>query len=218
MADIFELFKLIEKKTPAPATPPTHIIAGLGNPGREYERTRHNAGFMALDDLAARLHADVSRTKFNALCGDAMLGERRVLLMKPLTFMNASGESIRDAADFYKIPPENILVLVDDIYQDAGRMRVRKNGSDGGQRGLKSIIYQLSSDQFPRIRFGVGQKPNPEYELKDWVLGVFPQADMAALRTCFPLIEQAAKLIFDGKFENAMGLCNGHRPDNGDMK
>lgn len=218
MADIFELFKLIEKKTPSPSTPPTHIIAGLGNPGKEYERTRHNAGFMALDYLAGRLHADVSRSKFNALCGDAMLGERRVLLMKPLTFMNSSGESIRDAADFYKIPPENILVLVDDIYQDAGRMRVRKNGSDGGQRGLKSIIYQLSSDQFPRIRFGVGQKPNPAYELKDWVLGVFPQADLAALQSCFPLLEEAAKLIFDGKFENAMGLCNGHRPDNGVSK
>lgn len=214
MTDIFELFKRIEKKEAAPQTPPTHIIAGLGNPGKEYARTRHNAGFMALDFLAARLGADVSRGKFNALCGDAMLGGRRVLLMKPLTLMNASGEAVRDAANFYKIPVENILVLVDDIYQDVGRMRVRAGGSDGGQRGLKSIIYQLSSDRFPRIRFGVGQKPNPQYDLAAWVVGTLPPSDLDKLTACFPLIEEAAKLIFDGKTDAAMGLCNGFHPEN----
>lgn len=215
MADIFDLFKQISHKESTPSAPPTHIIAGLGNPGKEYDRTRHNAGFMALDALAAALGADVSRSKFNALCGDATLNGRRVLLMKPLTFMNASGESIRDAANFYKIPPENILVLVDDIYQDVGRMRVRKNGSDGGHNGLKSILYQLSSDQFPRIRLGVGQKPNPQYDLAAWVLGVFPPSDLEKLRSCFPLIREAASLIFDGQTDRAMTLCNGHRPADG---
>ena len=213
MADIFDLFKQIAKKESSPAGKPTHIIAGLGNPGKEYERTRHNAGYMALDHLAACLGTDVSRSRFNALCGDAMLGEARVLLMKPLTFMNASGEAVRAAMDFYKIPAENVLILVDDIYQDAGRMRVRGGGSDGGQKGLKSIIRELGTDAFPRIRFGVGQKPNPQYELADWVLGVLPEADMKKLQTCFPLVEEAAKRIFAGKLDLAMGLCNGHRPE-----
>ena len=213
MADIFDLFKQIAKKETAPQTPPTHIIAGLGNPGAEYASTRHNAGYMALDALASALHADVTRSKFNALCGDAMLGETRVLLLKPLTFMNASGESVKAAADFYKIPPENILVLVDDIYQDPGRMRVRGDGSDGGQRGLRSIIAELGTDKFPRIRFGVGKKPHPDYDLRDWVLGNLSAEDRKAMQSCFPLTEQAASLIFAGKTDQAMGLCNGHRPD-----
>ena len=218
MADIFDLFKQIAAKNPSPSTPPTHIIAGLGNPGKEYEKTRHNAGFMALDHLAAKLGVDVSRSRFNALCGDAMLGETRVLLMKPLTYMNASGEAIRAAMDFYKIPAENVLVLVDDICQDPGRMRVRGNGSDGGQRGLRSIIRETGTDAFPRIRFGVGQKPHPQYDLADWVLGVLPAEDMKKLQTCFPLVEEAARMIFAGKMDAAMGLCNGHRPASEEKK
>lgn len=213
MADIFDLFKQIASKDNTPLGPVTHIIAGLGNPGKEYENTRHNAGYMALDHLAGALGANVSRSRFQALCGEATLGSRHVLLMKPLTFMNASGEAVRAAADFHKIPPENILILVDDIYQDPGHMRVRKSGSDGGQRGLKSVIRELGTDLFPRIRFGVGQKPNPQYELADWVLGVLPQEDKKKLCGCFPLIEQAATWIFDGETERAMTLCNGHRPE-----
>ena len=213
MAAIFDLFKQIAKQNTTPSAPPTHIIAGLGNPGAEYAKTRHNAGFMALDHLAAKLGADVSRLKFHALCGDARIGEHRVLLMKPQTFMNLSGDAISEAAAFYKIPAENILILVDDVCQDAGRMRVRGSGSHGGQNGLKSIIQRLGTDKFPRIRFGVGQKPNPQYDLAAWVLGTLPQADMKKLQCCFPLIEEAAKQIFDGKIDGAMGLCNGHRPD-----
>lgn len=211
MADIFDLFKQIAKKESTPTAAPTHIIVGLGNPGKEYEKTRHNAGYMALDYLASKLGADVSRSKFNALCGDARLGDTRILLMKPLTFMNASGEAVRAAMDFYKIPVENVLVLVDDVCQDPGRMRVRASGSDGGQRGLRSIIRETGTDAFPRIRFGVGQKPHPQYELADWVLGVLPAEDMKKLQTCFPLVEEAAKMIFAGKIDGAMGLCNGHR-------
>ena len=128
MADIFDLFKQIAKQNTAPSAAPTHIIAGLGNPGKEYERTRHNAGFMAMDHLSAKLGVSVSRLKFKALCGEAQIGSHRVLLMKPQTFMNLSGDAISEAASFYKIPPENILILVDDVCQDTGRMRVRQSG------------------------------------------------------------------------------------------
>ncbi len=215
MADIFELFKQIEKKRETAGAAPTHIIAGLGNPGREYERTRHNAGFHALDYLSDVLGVSVNRVKFSALCADAQLGQYRVLLMKPQTYMNASGDAIRAAADFYKIPPENILVLVDDIYQDAGRMRVRADGSHGGHNGLKSIEVQLSTPKYPRIRFGVGQKPSPQYDLAAWVLGKMPPDDITKLVSCFPLVKDAALQIFDGKMDAAMGLCNGHRPPEG---
>lgn len=212
MADIFDLFKKIEKKTTSPDSAPTHIIAGLGNPGREYERTRHNAGFLALDYLADKLGVSCTRAKFNALCTDAKLGAYRVLLMKPQTFMNASGEAIRQAADFYKIPPENILVLVDDIYQDAGRMRVRKDGSHGGHNGLKNIEANLGTSAYPRIRLGVGQKPSPQYDLIAWVLGVMPKEDITKIVSCFTLVDKAAEMIFAGNVGGAMGLCNGHRP------
>lgn len=212
MADIFELFKQIEKKRETASAAPTHIIAGLGNPGREYERTRHNAGFHALDYLSDMLGVSVTRAKFNALCAEAQLGAYRMLLMKPQTYMNASGDAIRAAADFYKIPPENILVLVDDIYQDAGRMRIRADGSHGGHNGLRSIEAQLGTSKYPRIRFGVGQKPSPQYDLAAWVLGKMPKEDIAKMVTCFPLVKDAAEKIFDGKTDTAMGLCNGHRP------
>lgn len=218
MADIFELFKQIEKKRETASAAPTHIIAGLGNPGKEYERTRHNAGFHALDYLSDVLGVSVNRAKFSALCADAQLGPYRVLLMKPQTYMNASGDAIRAAADFYKIPPENILVLVDDIYQDAGRMRVRLDGSHGGHNGLKSIEAQIGA-KYPRIRFGVGQKPSPQYDLAAWVLGKMQKEDIAGLVSCFPLVKDAAEKIFDGKADTAMGMCNGHRPpDTGSEK
>jgi PTH1 family peptidyl-tRNA hydrolase len=164
-----------------------------------------------VDYLSDVLGVSVNRAKFNALCGDAQLGPYRVLLMKPQTFMNASGDAIRAAADFYKIPPENILVLVDDIYQDAGRMRVRADGSHGGHNGLRSIEGHIGA-KYPRIRLGVGQKPSPQYDLAAWVLGVMPKEDIAKLVTCFPLLRDAAEKIFAGKTADAMGICNGHRP------
>lgn len=149
------------------------LIAGLGNPGPEYEKTRHNTGFMSLDLLAARLQVKVSKERFKALTAQADFDGQRLLLMKPLTFMNASGIAIEAAAHFYKIPPERVLVLFDDISLPVGKLRIRKNGSAGGHNGLKSIISCLGSDQFPRVKIGVGAKPHPDYDLADWVLSNF---------------------------------------------
>ena len=148
-----------------PAGKPEYIVAGLGNPGKDYAATRHNAGFMALDHLAQRLNAKVNRAKFDALCGDAGIGGRAVLLMKPQTYMNASGIAISAAAEYYKIPPEHVIVLCDDITQAPGKLRIRRSGSAGGHNGLKSIIGMLDSENFPRIRLGIGEEPSAGYDL-----------------------------------------------------
>ena len=153
------------------------LIAGLGNPGSEYEKTRHNTGFMSLDLLAARLQVKVSKERFKALTAQADFDGQRLLLMKPQTYMNASGIAIEAAAHFYKIPPERVLVLFDDISLPVGRLRIRKNGSAGGHNGLKSIISCLGSDQFPRVKIGVGDKPHPDYDLADWVLSTVSKAE-----------------------------------------
>lgn len=149
----------------------SYIIAGLGNPGREYAGTRHNAGFIALDALAQKCGAHVDRIKYKSLCGDAKIGGNRVLLLKPQTFMNNSGEAVRDAAAFYKIPMDHVIVLYDDISLEPGTIRLRPKGSDGGHNGIKSIIYLSGTDVFPRVKIGVGAKPRPEYDLAAWVLG-----------------------------------------------
>ena len=146
------------------------LIVGLGNPGSQYDRTRHNAGFLALDRLAGQLGAKVNRVRFRAMTAQATIGGEKVLLMKPQTFMNASGLSVQPAAAFYKIPPERILVLFDDISLPPGKVRIRAEGSAGGHNGLKSIISALGSQAFPRVKIGVGEKPHPDYDLKDWVL------------------------------------------------
>lgn len=206
MANIFDLFKQIEKER-EPLVPITHIVAGLGNPGAEYTYTRHNAGFLAMDCLTRKLNVTVNRFKFNALTGEATVAGRRVLLMKPQTFMNHSGESVRDAAAFYKISPENILILCDDINLDVGKLRIRRKGSDGGQRGLRDVIYQLNSDAFPRIRMGVGRVP-PGGDVVNWVLGKLPETEREIF---FKVLEQAAvavPLIVEGKIDLAMGRCN----------
>ena len=199
MSNIFDLFKQIEKKDTPAAGNLTHLVVGLGNPGDKYTFTRHNTGFMALDFIAEKCGVRVDRARFKSLCADARIGEHRVLLMKPQTFMNLSGEAVREAADFYKIPPENILVLFDDINFDVGVMRIRRNGSDGGHNGIKSIIYQLNSDAFPRVKIGVGAKPDPDYELADWVLGNIPKGDLPTLQTALEHAADAALcLIADG--------------------
>ena len=206
MANIFDLFKKIEKPASAPVT---HIVCGLGNPGEKYEKTRHNAGFLAIDTLCQQLGARCDRAKFKALTGEATIGDVRVLLMKPQTFMNLSGEAVAEAARFYKIPAENIIVISDDVAQDIGRVRIRKSGSAGGQKGLKSIIEHLKSDTFPRIRIGVGQKPNPEYDLADWVLGKFPKEDEKALFAVLNIMPNILALILKGDFDKAMCDYNG---------
>ena len=162
------------------------LIAGLGNPGPEYEKTRHNTGFMSLDLLAARLQVKVSKERFKALTAQADFDGQRLLLMKPLTFMNASGIAIEAAAHFYKIPPERVLVLFDDISLPVGKLRIRKNGSAGGHNGLKSIISCLGSDQFPRVKIGVGAKPHPDYDLADWVLSTVSKTECPTIRRLCP--------------------------------
>ena len=157
MSNIFDIFKKIEKEKDDRALAPiTHLVVGLGNPGDKYFYTRHNAGFLAMDYISQKCGTQVNRSKFKALVGEATIAGKRVLLMKPQTYMNASGEAVKEAMAFYKIPIENVIVLSDDVNLDVGRMRVRKNGSDGGQKGLRSIITLSASDNFPRIRFGVG--------------------------------------------------------------
>ena len=209
MADIFDIFKKIEKEKSDRANQSiTHILVGLGNPGAKYENTRHNAGFMAIDHIAAKCGATINRSKFHALVGEATVGGKRVLLMKPQTFMNESGIAVSEAAAFYKVSASNIIVMSDDINLDVGRMRVRGSGSDGGQKGLRSIINMMSSDAFPRIRFGVGKKPHPDYDLADWVLGNFSAEDKKKLAACFdPAFEGFLKLL-GGDVDAAMQICN----------
>lgn len=184
------------------------IIVGLGNPGREYESTRHNAGFLAVDNLADRLGVKVDRLKFKSLCGDAMIGEHRVLLMKPSTFMNNSGEAVREAMRFYKLTADHLLVLFDDVSLDVGRLRIRRQGSDGGHNGIKSIIYLIGADDFPRVKIGVGKKPHPDYDLAAWVLGKFQKADSELLDKVFDTAAEAAVLIVSGEIETAMNRYN----------
>ena len=202
MSNIFDLFKSIEKKTET--GPVTHIVVGLGNPGAKYEKTRHNAGFVAIDHIAAKLGVKLDRVKFHALVCECELGGKRVLLMKPETFMNNSGVAIGEAAKFYKIPPERVIVLHDEISFDAGLFRIRRKGSAGGHNGLKSIIEHLGSDGFPRIKIGVGQKPSPDYDLVDWVLGKFPKEAEAAIGARLDDIHSATELMVRGEIDLAM--------------
>ena len=214
MGNIFELFEKISGKgAPSPSQPAVEwIVAGLGNIGREYEMTRHNIGFMALDVLSGSLGSTVDRLRFRASVGRAEIGGRGVLLMKPRTYMNSSGEAVRDAAEFYKVPPERILVFVDDINLDIGRLRFRRSGSDGGHNGLKSIIYQLNSDAFPRIRIGAGKKP-PEYDMINWVLAKLPDDTLDPLKRAVVTAVDSVENVILGRYEEVMQTCNGFRAE-----
>lgn len=203
MSNIFDLFKKIEKTREAKA-PITHIVVGLGNIGKQYERTRHNVGFLAIDYIAERLGVKIDRVKFHASVCECNIGGVGVLLMKPSTLMNNSGIAIAEAAGFYKIPPENVIVLHDEISFDPGKIRIRRKGSAGGHNGLKSIIAHLGSQDFPRVKIGVGQKPSPEYDLADFVLSKLPDADFAQISERFPDIFESVKLITAGDIETAM--------------
>lgn len=185
-----------------------YIIAGLGNPGAKYEMTRHNAGFLAIDMLAMKQNKEIKRLKFHALTCDAEIEGKKCLLMKPQTFMNNSGEAIGEAAKFYKIPPQNIIVLSDDISLDVGKIRIRRKGSAGGHNGLKSIIAHLGSEDFPRVKIGVGKKPNAYMDLADWVLGRFPKELEPQLKEALENANGAISLIVLDKFDRAMNLYN----------
>ena len=202
MSNIFDLFKKIEKQVDT--TPVSFIIAGLGNIGKQYEKTRHNIGFLAIDYIAERAGVKIDRVKFHSTVAEAQIGGARVLLMKPTTLMNNSGVAVGEAAAFYKIPPERVLILHDEISFDPGVIRIRRKGSAGGHNGLKSIIAHLSSDEFPRVKIGVGKKPSPEYDLVDFVLGKFPEADLKAISERFADISAAAEDIIGGKIDAAM--------------
>ncbi len=209
MANIFDLFKQISSESAAKSGNIEYIVVGLGNPGREYEKTRHNAGFMTLDYISGRCAADINRAKYQALVGEATIAGKRVLLMKPQTFMNNSGEAVSAAAKFYKIPPEHIIVISDDISLDVGRVRVRRNGSHGGQKGLKSIEEQLGSREYVRIKMGVGAKPHPDYDLAAWVLSTFSAKDMEQFASNYSRVYDGLCRILEGDIDGAMQICNG---------
>lgn len=209
MPTLDELFaKIASKREPAPTGPVEYIIVGLGNPGKQYEGTRHNVGFMALDFLAQSLGVRVERLKFQSLTGDAVIAGKRVLLMKPHTYMNLSGQAVRDAAAFHKVPMDRVLVVADDISLPVGSLRIRKKGSDGGHNGLKNIIYLTGRDDFPRVKIGVGQKPRPDYDLVDWVLGRFPPEEVEIIHRLFRDIPPICEHFVEGKLEQAMSRYN----------
>ncbi len=209
MSNIFDIFKKLEKEKASDNIQPiTHIIVGLGNTGREYENTRHNIGFCAIDYIAGRCGVSINRAKFDALVADTTIAGKRVLLMKPQTLMNASGRAVAPAASFYKVEPENIIVLSDDVNLDVGRMRVRGSGSDGGQKGLRSIIEKLGSNEFPRIRIGVGKKPHPDYDLAAWVLGNFSPEDKTKISELYSTLFEGVEKLLYGDIDGAMQICN----------
>ncbi len=210
MIDIFAQLEKLKKKPAgaAPTGPVEFLVVGLGNPGGKYEITRHNAGFLAVDRCAEKLGVKIDRIKFKSLCGEAMIAGRRVLFLKPSTFMNNSGEAVRDAAQFHKVPSDRILVIYDDISLDVGGVRIRRKGSDGGHNGIKSILYLLGRDDFPRIKIGVGKKPHPDYDLADWVLSRFTPKDLEVLNPVFDNTLDMVTKIVSGQIDQAMNLYN----------
>ena len=188
------------------------LIVGLGNPGKEYERSRHNCGFRALDILAGKLNAKVDKLKFQGLYTQTTYNGIKLYLLKPQTYMNLSGKSVVQLSAFFKIPPQRIIVLFDDISLAPGRLRVRAEGSAGGHNGIKSIIQELGSQDFPRVKIGVGAKPNPDYDLADWVLGSFSALDEKAMAVSLENAGQAALTIIDKGIPEAANRFNGSHP------
>ena len=183
------------------------MIVGLGNPGKSYENTRHNVGFRAVDLLAKELGADILKLKHKALYGEAKAGDKRILLVKPQTFMNLSGEAVAPLAKFYGIEPQNILVIFDDIALPLGKIRIRRSGSDGGHNGLKSLQLHLGQE-YPRVKIGVGEKPHPDYDLAKWVLSKFTDSEEKSLQPALEKAVQAALSVADKGCEQSMGQFN----------
>lgn len=203
---IMELFDKISTGTKT--GPVEYIIVGLGNPGTQYQDTRHNAGFMAIDTMAEKYGAEVKRIKFKSLCGECTIGDKKCLLMKPSTFMNNSGEAVVEAMNFYKLGPENLIVIYDDISLEPSKLRIRRKGSDGGHNGIKSIIYLTGEDTFPRIKIGVGRKPHPQYNLADWVLSNFKSEEIPLIKEACQNAAEAAQLMVSDKINEAMNKFN----------
>lgn len=206
---IFDIFDQLNKdKAPEPAGAVEYIIAGLGNPGVQYENTRHNAGYMTVDTLAKKNNFEIKKLKFKSLTADTTIAGKRCLVMKPTTYMNNSGEAIVEAMNFYKIPIENVIICYDDISLDPGKLRIRRKGSDGGHNGIKSIIYLTGSQDFPRIKIGVGAKPHKDYDLAAWVLGNFPAEDIPKMHDSTDKACEAVELIVKGQTDKAMNQFN----------
>lgn len=183
---------------------PEYLIVGLGNPGRQYETTRHNAGWLCMDLLSDKLKVKINKIKFKSTVGEADIGGHRCLLMKPQTFMNLSGEAVGEASKFYKIPPENVIVIFDDISLLCGSLRIRRKGSAGGHNGIKSIIQHLGSDNFPRIKLGVGDKPHADFDLADYVLSNFSKDEIPLMKQAMEKACSALDYLTDGKIDEAM--------------
>ncbi|MGE4282587.1 MAG: aminoacyl-tRNA hydrolase [Clostridia bacterium] len=186
-----------------------YLIVGLGNPGSKYTETRHNVGFEIIDYLAALYNIKVTKIKHKALIGEGLVQGKKVILAKPQTYMNLSGESVREMKEWYKIENNNIIVVYDDISLDLGKIRIRPQGSAGGHNGIKSIIYQLNTETFPRIKIGVGQPSHPEYDLADFVLGKFSQEEKKAAIDSFKKAAEAIPLIIQTGTAEAMNRFNG---------
>ncbi len=191
-----------------PQGPVDWLIVGLGNPGKQYEFTRHNAGFLALETLAKRHSITVNKLKFKSLYGTGTINGARVALLKPSTFMNLSGQAVTEAMNFYKIPIERVIVMCDDVNLDPSVIRIRRKGTDGGQNGVKNIIYLTGKDTFPRIKIGVGKKPNPQYDLADWVLSHFSKDEFKLMETAFEKACDAIELMVSDKIDEAMNKFN----------
>lgn len=185
-----------------------YLIVGLGNPGLQYEKTRHNVGFRAVDKLCDELGTKCDRSKFKSLYTDAKIGDKRVLVLKPQTYMNNSGQAVTQAMSFYKIPIGKVIVISDDVTLDVGRLRIRAKGSAGGHNGLKDIIELSGSEEFPRIKIGCGKKPHPDYDIKDWVLGKFPKQEEKAIEEVISLAADAAICMVKTDIQTAMNRYN----------
>ena len=184
------------------------LVVGLGNPGDKYENTRHNVGFLTIDQIAEGQHVPVQKLKYRALTNTVELGGAKALLMKPVTYMNLSGEAVGEAARFYKIPPDHVLVISDDVSLPLGKLRIRKGGSAGGHNGLKNIIQHLGTDQFPRVKIGVGEKPHPDYDMADWVLSKFAGEDLKAITAAIEKAAQAVECLIAHGPDKAMNQFN----------
>ena len=203
---IWDIFKKIE--TENKTAKPEYIIAGLGNPGLTYENTRHNAGFMTIDKLIENASHSGFKMKFKSKCTTANISGKSCLILKPETFMNNSGEAIEAAMNFYKIPIEKVIVAFDDISLDVGKIRIRRKGSHGGHNGIKSIAALTGSEDFPRVKIGVGKKPRPDYDLAKWVLSKFSKSEQENLDAALKMAADSIELIVSGKIDEAMNKFN----------
>lgn len=205
---IFDIFDRISSNSQTGGGKIEYIIAGLGNPGLQYEGSRHNAGFMVLDTLAQQLGVQINRMKFKGKVAETSINGVRCLLLEPTTFMNLSGESVVQAMEFYKLDTDKLIVVYDDISLEPGKLRIRRKGSHGGHNGMRSIIDLTGKDDFPRVKIGVGKKPHPDYDLAKWVLGKFPKEDAEKVKQSAENACECIKLMVQGKTDEAMNKFN----------